>query len=92
MNALLLNEDANAQGPTDENDFVRIGDSSITDYDCFIVSIKDRGFIRAPPRLCMWTPTKSSARRSSTPIETARLLSPKQWSRSRSNNKRGSRN
>jgi hypothetical protein len=34
---------ANAKGPTDENDFVRIGDSSITDYDCFIVGIKDRG-------------------------------------------------
>jgi hypothetical protein len=33
---------AGAQGPGDELRFVRIGDSNFTDYDCFIVGIKDR--------------------------------------------------
>jgi uncharacterized coiled-coil protein SlyX len=33
---------AGAQGPGDEIRFVRIGDSTFTDYDCFIVGIKGR--------------------------------------------------
>src|SRR5215470_14082062 len=33
---------ANALGPADETRFVRIGDTSFTDYDCFIVGISGR--------------------------------------------------
>src|SRR5262249_50999037 len=33
---------ANALGPSDETRFIRIGDTSFTDYDCFIVGISGR--------------------------------------------------
>jgi hypothetical protein len=44
---------ANAVGPTDESRFVRIGDTSFTDYDCFIVGIHDRDVDSATAGVCI---------------------------------------